>query len=99
MTELEQVIRELIRDIYKKEYLGKIHINKLNPIGYSIKLDLGIRNKPVTIYAELEGEQLYSFLKQEIKDRRFNLVDYGELNLVNQYDCSPINKSCCNDKR
>jgi hypothetical protein len=36
IIELEQVIRDYILDIYKKEYTGKIYIKKLDPVGYSI---------------------------------------------------------------
>lgn len=93
--ELEQVIRDYFLDIYKKEYKGEIHIQKLNPIGFSIKLELSMRNKPLTIYAELEDKSFLKFLKQELKDKRFNLIYYGKLDLVNEYDCSPINKACC----
>ena len=34
--ELEQVIRDYILDIYKKEYTGKIYVKKLDPVGYYI---------------------------------------------------------------
>ena len=95
ITELEQVTREYIRDITKKEFKSRIYIEPLTPIGYSIKLELGMRNKPLTIYAELEDSKFLKFLKQELKDKRFNLIYYGKLDLVNEYDCSPINKACC----
>ena len=78
-TELEQVIRDYILDIYKKEYKGNIYIKKLNPVGYSIQLELSMRNKPITIYAELEDKPFLKFLKQELKDKRFNLIYYGKL--------------------
>jgi len=39
-TELEQVIREYIQDIYKKKYIGSLKVFKLNPIGYKIELGL-----------------------------------------------------------
>ena len=98
-TELEQVIRDYILDIYKKEYKGNIYIKKLNPVGYSIQLELSMRNKPITIYAELEDKPFLKFLRKELKDKRFNLIYYGKLDLVNKYDCNPINRPCsCHDK-
>lgn len=98
-TELEQVIRDYLRDIYKKEYTSKMYITKLNPIGYSIQFELSMRNKPITIYAELDDKPFLKFLKQELKDKRFNLIYYGKLDLVNKYDCNSINKPCsCHDK-
>ena len=94
ITELEQVTREYIRDITKKEFKSRIYIEHLITIGYSIKLELGMRNKPLTIYAELEDSKFLKFLKQELKDRNFQLIYYGELNLRNKYDCTPLNRPC-----
>lgn len=99
-TELEQVIRDYILDISKKQYIGKITIQKLNPVGYCIHLYMNTPEKPIVIYAELDDQRFLKFLRKELVDRRFNLVHYGELQLNYQYECSPINKSCsCNDKR
>ena len=80
-TELEQVIREYIRTIYKKEYIGKIDIQKIDPQGYSIKLGMLTPERPMTICAELEDKAFLKFLKEELKARRFNLVHYGQLDL------------------
>jgi len=81
-TELDQVIHEYIRDIYNKEYIGKLLIEKLNPIGYCIRFGLNTPEKPMVIYAELEDKPFLKFLRQELKDRRFNLIYYGELKLI-----------------
>ena len=94
ITELEQVTREYIRDITKKGFKSRRYIEPLTPIGYSIELELGMRNKPLTIYAELEDSKFLKFLKQELKDRNFQLIYYGELNLRNKYDCTPLNRPC-----
>ena len=94
ITELEQVTIEYISDITKKAFKIRIYIVPLTPIGYSIKLELGMRNKPLTIYAELEDSQFLKFLKQQLKDRNFQLIYYGELNLRNKYDCTPLNRPC-----
>ena len=91
-TELEQVIRECILDMYKKEYTGKMAIEKLNPVGYRIKLGLSMPEKPLVIYAELPDEQFITFLKEELRIKRFNLLYYGQLNSVYPYN------SICNDK-
>lgn len=97
--DLEQVIQDYILDIYHKKYIGKIVIEKLNPIGYYIKLGMDHSHQPIIIYAELEDDKFLKFLKQELKDRRFNLVYYGKLQLTYPYDCNPINTACsCHDK-
>lgn len=98
--DLERVIQEYILDIYHKKYIGKLEIQKLNPIGYCIKFGMDNVYKPITIYAELEDDKFLKFLRQELKNKRFNLVYYGKLKLVNPYDCEPRNTSCkCHDKR
>lgn len=94
IQELEQVIQEYILDIYHKKYIGKIDIKKLDPIGYCIKLGMDRVYQPAVIYAELEDSKFLKFLRQEIKDRRFNLVDYGILQLREPYDCNPVNTAC-----
>lgn len=98
-TELEQVIREYLLDIYKKEYTGKIEITKIEPVGYHVRLGLSMPEKPLVIYAELDDCEYLKFLKQELKDKRFNLIYYGKLQLIGPYDCGPRNTSCgCHDK-
>lgn len=93
-TELEQVIREYILDIYNKEYIGKLSIQKLNPVGYYIKFGLDRPDQPLVIYAELEDSKFLKFLRQELKDKRFNLIYYGKLQLTYPYDCNPRNTAC-----
>lgn len=74
-------------------------IQRLDPIGYCIKLEMDNRYQPITIYAELEDTKFLKFLKQELKNKRFNLIYYGKLQLVYPHDCNPINKACsCHDK-
>lgn len=99
VQDLEQVIHEYILDIYHKKYIGKLEIRKLDPKGYCIKLGMDTPYQPITIYAELEDEKFLKFLKQELKDRRFNLTYYGKLTLKYPYNCNPISTSCsCHDK-
>lgn len=99
IQELEQAIREYIMDIYNRKYIGKLNIQKLDPVGYSVKFGMDTPLQPITIYAELEDNEFLKFIKQEIKSRRFNLLFYGELKLEYPYDCTPINSECkCHDK-
>lgn len=99
IQELEQVIQDYLKDIYHKKYIGKLDIKKLDPIGYCIKFGMDRNYQPTTIYAELEDNKFLKFLKQELKDRRFNLVYYGKLQLNEPYDCKPRSTACsCHDK-
>lgn len=97
--ELEQVIREYFRNIYHKEYIGQIKIEKLDPIGYCVKLGMATPDQPITICAALEDKAFLKFMRQEIKDRRFNCIYFGELKRVYPTSCQPINSACsCHDK-
>lgn len=97
--ELKQVIQDLFRDIYNKIYIGKLDIEKLNPIGYCIKFGMDRPEKPTVIYAELEDKDFIKFLKEQIKSMRINLLHHGKLYLTYPYDCNPINTQCnCHDK-
>ena len=99
VQDLEQVIQEYILDIYHKKYTGKLEVHKLDPIGYCIKLGMDNPLQPITIYAEMEDKKFLKFLRQELKDKRFNLLYYGKLTLTYPYDCNPISTACnCNDK-
>lgn len=97
--ELEQVIREQLLDIYKAEYIGKIYIKKLDPIGYEIKLGMNTPECPDVIYAELEDNEFLKFLKEELKHRRSTVTFYGKLQKIMPPECGTINRACtCNDK-
>ena len=99
IQDLERVIHQYILDIYHKKYIGKLDVQKLDPIGYSIKLGMDTPYQPVTIYAEMEDKPFLKFLKQELKNRRLNLLYYGKLQLTYPVDCNPINTACsCHDK-
>ena len=91
--ELEQVIRDYLKDIYKREYIDKIEIQSLNP-GYYIKMFTGCSYQPTIIYAELEDDKFLPLLKEELKNRRYNLIEYRELNKVYPYNKCPVNTSC-----
>lgn len=99
IQDLERVIRDYILDIFHKQYIGKLHIDKLDPIGYCIKLGMDTPAQPITIYAELEDVDFLKFLRKELKNRLFHLSYYGKLQLVYPADCKPINSKCsCNDR-
>ena len=99
IQELEQVIRDYLMHIYHKKYIGKIEIEKLDPVGYSIKLGMNTPLQPKTIHIELEDEKFLKVLKQELKDMKLNMVQYGGVQLTYHTPCQPINSSCsCHDK-
>lgn len=100
LQKLEQVIRDLLMDIYHAEYIGKLKLTKLEPIGYEIQLGMNVPNYPDTIYAELEDEEFIQFLKKELQHRRSHTIFYGTLFKTMPIECNITNKSCsCNDQR
>ena len=74
-----------MRNIYHKEYEGKIDIQKLDPIGYSVKIGLGM--PPITMYAELDDEQFLKFIKEELRTKRLGHIFYGKLYLQYPTEC------------
>ena len=53
VTELEQVIRDCITDVYNKQYVGTLEIKRINPIGLQVRLGMNNYDKPINITAEL----------------------------------------------
>ena len=99
IQDIEQATLEFIKDFYKKEYTGKIEVKKLEPKGYSVTLFLQGRYVPTTFYAELDDDKFLKYLREEIRNKKYHLQWYGELNKREPYSCYPINKSCkCHDR-
>lgn len=73
---IKQYILEQIKQLYKKEYTGKLWVSELNPIGYQIKFGMNNNDKPLVISAELECNQFLKFMRKELIDRRMDLVKY-----------------------
>lgn len=82
ISELEQVIQDYFMSIYHKKYIGKLYIQKLDPVGYYIRLGMDRVTQPTIIYAELPDNEFLKFLKQQIKDMRINLMYNGKLDLA-----------------
>lgn len=87
-------------DIYKAHYIGKLYIQKLNPIGYKIDFGFDTPEVPFTLYAEIPDSEFIKFLKNELRSSRFNRVFYGQINKVMPEECTKISTKCgCHDKR
>lgn len=99
IQELDQVIHEYIMDIYNKQYIGKLDIQQLDPVGYCVRFGMDTPLQPITICAQLEDSKFLKFIRQEIKNRLFHLKDYGELKLEYPTTCNPINTACACQKK
>ena len=97
VQELEALIRELIVDIYEKEYIGKLNIKPLNP-GYCIEFGLDHPECPYVLCAQLEDEAFIKFIKKELKNIRWFHQDYGGLKKLYPVEKCPPAKQCCKIK-
>lgn len=95
--ELEALIRDNIRDIYKAEYKGKLRVEeKLN--GYLIEIGMLTPEAPIVIYTELKGDKLKKFIREEIQNRQLSPENYGYISTVYPTSCEPINTRCCEER-
>lgn len=98
-TDIKQATLDFIKTFCKREYVGKIEVEKLDPVGFMVTLFPQGRYVPSVFYAELEDKKFLKYLREEIRNRKYHLQWYGELNKIEPDSCQPINKSCkCNDK-
>lgn len=97
--EIEQAILEAVQDIYHKKYVGRLQVIKLSK-GYTLKMWFNKPEASISISAEMDAKQFINYIKQELKNRHFELVQYF---LGYKYDpedlCNQnINRKCsCND--
>lgn len=80
--ELEQVILEYIQELTGSEYIGKINIQKLDPVGYRVEFGLAVPEKPLVVCAWLDDDAFIDFIKEDIRSRSFHQRFYGTLKLV-----------------
>ena len=73
-TDIEQATLEFIRTFYKLEYVGKIEVKKLNPVGFSVTLFPQGQYVPTTFYAEVDDKKFLKYLREEIARARSMLA-------------------------
>ena len=97
--DIERATLEYIKTFYNLDYVGKIEVKKLDPVGFSVTLFPQGQYVPTTFYAAIEDKKFLKYLREEIRNRKYHLQWYGELNKREPDLCYPINKSCdCHDK-
>lgn len=75
IQELDQAIRELIRSIYKAEYVGSLKIKELKD-GYDLALGFNHTENPIHIAASLTAVKFLKYVEEELKNRRFANNEY-----------------------
>lgn len=64
----------MIEEIYKKKYIGKLFIKRLEPMGLTVILGMNNVEKPITISAQLNDVDFLKFFRKELHDRGLNTV-------------------------
>ena len=98
--DIEQAILEAVQDIYHKKYVGKLEVRQLSK-GYQLLMWFNKPEAPITISAECSAENFIKFIRKELKERHFELVQYFTGYKYDPKDECYQNesKSCsCNDK-
>ena len=75
-TELKQAILDYILELYKCKYIGEIKIEDLDPVGYKVSFYFDRSENPVVVIADLPDEEFLSFIREEIRARKFQKVQY-----------------------
>ena len=76
-AELEAAIRDIVGDIYCKEYISKLIITELPEGGYSAKFALNNIDKPLVISAQLNATDFLKFMKEELRTKSLWRVEYS----------------------
>lgn len=76
-AELEAAIRDIILDIYCKEYISKLIITELPEGGYSAKFALNNIDKPLVISAQLNATDFLKFMKEELRTKSLWRIEYS----------------------
>lgn len=75
-TELEQVIRDYYRDQFQVEFIGRIRVEDLDPVGYKVSLNLDHSENPVVYIADLPDEEFIPFIKEELRRSKLHEVEF-----------------------
>lgn len=92
--ELKQLILNILKDLYKADYIGKLQVTK-ECNGFLIKLGMNVPEYPIIIYTELTGDKLLKFLKKELRDRNLSPEFFGNIQLTYFYHYNNKNRKCC----
>lgn len=95
IDKLKKEILAYIEQTYKKKYVGDLNVNIIKPYGYQVTFGLNVPEKPLVISAQLDYCSFLKFIKQEIHDRRMDMVKYfiGVMNLP--YQCQTDTSCAC----
>ncbi len=76
IEEIKCTTLQMIEQVYQKKYIGKLEVSRLNPIGLQVKFGMNNVDKPIVISAQLDDQSFLKFLKDELRTRGLNTVEY-----------------------
>lgn len=65
-----------MKELYQMDFRGDIKIKDLDSGGYSVSFNFNKSENPVVIIADLPDDEFLSFIKEEIRNRKFHRVKY-----------------------
>ena len=81
MEELEQVILDLIKEVYCVKYIAKLKVKELKGenkvIGYHLELGMNNVDKPITINKEGTIEDFLKCIREELRLRHLHYTTYS----------------------
>ena len=80
--------------IYQSEFIGRIKIEDLDPVGYKVSFYLDNPEKPFVLIADLPDEEFLKYIKEEL--RKSKLIKTKYYKTVKIY---PETTRLCNEQR
>lgn len=92
--ELELAIRDIIRKIYCKEYVGHMRCEpNCSGTGWTVLFGLNNDDRPIAISADLPDKKFLKFIEQELRDRDWDCIHWFTGYQTLDSGC-PINNKC-----
>lgn len=88
IQDIEQAIRDIIRELYCAEYNGRLEVKKWS-LGYTLTLGLNNPERPIYIMGEGTPEDFLKLIEKELRAKRLNYTEYflGQKIYDNEDDC------------
>lgn len=83
--ELEQAILDMIRELYCKEYTGRLDVKETfytfpgeepEHLGYKVEIGLNKDEKPLSIACDGSDKEFLQFIRQELMERSLDRTSY-----------------------
>lgn len=71
---IKQEIIDIIEELYECKFIGKLKVTILDPVGYSVAIDLLQGDDPIFITAEFPHDKFLNFVCEELRTRTLDRV-------------------------